>query len=121
MEQTLTEAEKWAADTGQLVAECQSLLGRELTAYVGGVDDPRHLGRVLDHEDPVARAARDRLETARRIVRAFSESRAASARAWLRGVTPAFGGRAPATIIRSSQARSTREDIYRRAELFAAA
>ena len=116
----LTEAEKWAVDTGHLVAECQSLLGRELTAYVGGIDDPRQLGRVLDQADPVSRAARERLETARRILRVFSESHAARARAWLRGVSPFFGGRAPATMIRSSETAKARDAVYRRAELAAA-
>jgi hypothetical protein len=110
------EAEKWARDTGRLVDECSSLLGRELTAYLSGLDAPHYLARLLDPADPEARAARERLETARAIVRAFSDDRAPAARAWLTDVDAELSWRAPATAVRCAADRSEREELRRRAE-----
>jgi hypothetical protein len=117
----MTEAEKWTVDTGQLLVECETLLGRELTAYLAGTDSPREVARILDLTDPLAQPARHRLESARAVVRVFSEHDAPRARAWLRDLNPRLGRRAPATILRcSGQDPDRRDEVCRHAELAAA-
>ncbi|GAA0500384.1 hypothetical protein Ade02nite_27960 [Paractinoplanes deccanensis] len=116
----MIEAEKWAADTDQLLAECQSLLGRELTSYVGGGRNPCHAVRWLDVNHSTAVLARDRLEIALKIAGLIpGRQGAARMRSWLRDRHDELDGLRAATVLRESQDRQRWHQVRGLAEAYA--
>ena len=121
MGDTTAEAEKWADEMSQLTAECAALLGRELTAYVGGADHTGHLAQWTRRTDPAALLARERLEAVRRIATLVDESLGrARMLAWWRDIDPELGNVSPATAMRHSTVREIRSLLYAKAVRYVA-
>lgn len=121
MEDTTAEAEKWADEMSQLTSECAALLGRELTAYVGGADRAGELAQWITRTDVSALRARERLEAVRRIARLLDESLGrARMLAWFRDIDPELGNASPATAMRRSTVREIRSLLYAKAVRYAA-
>jgi hypothetical protein len=120
VEHATAEAEKWKDEMSQLTSECASLLGRELTAYVGGADHTRELTRWLNRSDPSAVRARERLEAVRRIATLLDQSLGrARMLAWFRDLDPDLDNASPATAIRDSSVREVRSLVHAKAVRYA--
>ena len=79
-----------------LLAVCESVLGRQLTAYLAGARSVAELGHWIDGQ---ADASRRRLLVAEGVINTFAaRNRAAGAAPWLRKATA--GGQSPARAIR---------------------
>ena len=116
------EAEKWADEMSQLTAECSALLGRELTAYVGGADHTGQLAQWTHRTDFAALRARERLEAVRTIATLLNESLGpARMLAWFRDIDPELDNASPATAMRHSTVRQIRSLLYAKAVRYVAA
>jgi hypothetical protein len=118
---TTAEAEKWVDEMSQLTTECAALLGRELTAYVGGADHTGRLAQWTRRTDLAALLARERLEAARRIATFLADSLGrAGMLAWWRDIDPELGNASPATAMRHSTVREIRSLLYAKAVRYVA-
>jgi hypothetical protein len=122
MAELALQAQKWADEMGQLVFECASRLGRELTAYVGGADSPRDLEAWTVRPYEAAHQARERLTTAWRITTVLTAVLAAPAVvAWFREPADNLGGVSPATVLHWAGVRQIHAVLYERAVRHASA
>lgn len=122
MAELALEAQKWADEMGQLVFECTSVLGRELTAYVGGASIPRDLEAWTMRPDGRARQARERLTAAWRITTALITVMGAPAVvAWFREPEDDLGGVSPATALHRASVPQIHALLYERAVRHASA
>ena len=97
------EAEKWAEEMGLLVFECTSLLGRGLTAYVGGARHPHDLERWTTEWGEPAWLAQERLSAARHLVALLTPALSGEqVVAWFRDPCPELGDISPATALHRS-------------------
>lgn len=119
---TTAEAEKWADEMSLLTSECAALLGRELTAYVGGAGHTGELAQWIARTDAPALRARERLEAVRRIARLLDTTLGrARMLAWFRDIDPELGNASPATAMRESTVREVRSLLYAKAVRYASA
>jgi hypothetical protein len=100
---------------GACVADVETWLGAELTAYLTGADSPAELCRWVSGSDgrvgPPAAAGR-RLQTASEVVEAFAAAgRGTVARAWLREVSSLTGGRSPAHLVRHARTEQLLDQV----------
>ena len=81
----------------------QDLVGQKLTAYMTGVNDPKAVGKWASGQRAPRGEAERRLRDAYQIAMLISVYDSDSTtRAWLVGMNPLLGDRAPATVIAES-------------------
>ena len=86
-----------------VVAKLVEIVGRKLTAYIGGVKDARAVDRWIVGGE-IYGDAESRLRFAFQVARTLSEHDSpAVARAWLTGVNPELGDRVPLRLMRENE------------------
>lgn len=84
----------------EIVEELVSLIGKKLTAYIGGVKDTRHVERWIAGAEPYRDADR-KIRLAYQIAKTLSEHDSPRvAQAWLLGLNPELQDRAPLRLLR---------------------
>jgi hypothetical protein len=87
----------------KVVERLVEIVGRKLTAYIGGVKDARAVDRWIAGGE-IYGDAESRLRFAFQVVRTLSEHDSpAVAQAWLTGVNPELGDRVPLRLLRENE------------------
>ena len=87
----------------KVVEKLVEIVGRKLTAYIGGVKDARAVDRWIAGGEIYGGAA-NRLRFAFQVVRALSgHVSPAVVQAWLTGVNPELGDRVPLRMMRENE------------------
>jgi hypothetical protein len=87
----------------KVVEKLVEIVGRKLTAYIGGVKDARAVDRWIAGGD-IYGGAESRLRFAFQVARTLSEhDPPAVVQAWLTGVNPELGDRVPLRLIRENE------------------
>jgi len=103
-----------------VVAKLVEIVGRKLTAYIGGVKDARAVDRWIAGGE-IYGDAEPRLRFAFQVVRTLSEHDSASVvQAWLTGVNPELGDRIPLRLLRESDIDAVAPAILSAARAFLA-
>jgi hypothetical protein len=104
----------------EIVADLVPLLGRKLTAYIGGAKDVRAVDRWIEGRVPY-KDAEERLRFAYRIARLLgSQDHPHVVQAWLTGLNPELGDRVPIRLIRDGDLEAVGPEIIGAARAFAA-
>ena len=104
----------------ELVARLVNLVGRKLTAYVGGVKDVRAVDRWIEGSEPYG-DAEQRLRLMFQVVRTLSDHDSPKVvQAWLIGVNPELGDRVPARLLREGDLTVVAPEVLRAARAFIA-
>ena len=83
-----------------VVRNLVEIVGRKLTAYIGGMKDIRAVDRWMAG-GAIYGGGEDRLRFALQLVRTLREQEpAAVVQAWLTGINPELGGRVPLRLLR---------------------
>lgn len=89
--------------TDQVARELQEVLGQKLTAFIGGVKDPKATGKWAQGRQPHP-DTEQRLRAARQILEVLLESDSPqTARVWFIGMNPHLDDDAPANAIRDGR------------------
>ncbi len=103
-----------------VISKLVEIIGRKLTAYVGGVKDVRAVDRWIAGGE-VYGDAEARLRFAFQLVRTLSEQDSpAVVQAWLTGVNPELGDRVPLRLLRENDIDSVAPAILSAARAFLA-
>ena len=103
-----------------VVAKLVEIVGRKLTAYIGGVKDARAVDRWIAGGE-IYGDAEQRLRFAFQVVRTLAEHDSASVvQAWLTGVNPELGDRVPLRLLRESDIDAVAPAILSAARAFLA-
>ena len=103
-----------------VVEKLVEIVGRKLTAYIGGVKDARAVDRWIAGGTMYG-DAESRLRFAFQVVRAISEhDSAAVVQAWLTGVNPELGDRVPARMMRENEIDAVAPAVLSAARAFLA-
>ena len=87
----------------KVVEKLVEIVGRKLTAYIGGVKDARAVDRWIAGS-AIYGDAESRLRLAFQVARALSEhDPPAVVQAWLTGVNPELGDRVPLRLMRDNE------------------
>ena len=87
----------------KVVEKLVEIVGRKLTAYIGGVKDARAVDRWISGGE-IYGDAENRLRFAFQVVRALNEHDSpAVVQAWLTGVNPELGDRVPLRVMLESE------------------
>ena len=87
----------------KVVEKLVEIVGRKLTAYIGGVKDARAVDRWIAGGE-IYGSAESRLRFAFYVARALSEHDSpAVVQAWLTGVNPELGDRVPLRLMRENE------------------
>ena len=106
--------------TSKVVEKLAEIVGRKLTAYIGGVKDARAVDRWIAGGTMYG-DAESRLRFAFQVVRAISEhDSAAVVQAWLTGVNPELGDRFPARMMRENEIDAVAPAVLSAARAFLA-
>ena len=85
----------------EIVGELAAILGKKLTAFIGGVKDTRVIERWMQGGVEPYRDAEQRVRLAYRIAKTLSEHDSARVvQAWFVGLNPELGDRAPLRRLR---------------------
>jgi hypothetical protein len=104
----------------KVVEKLVEIVGRKLTAYIGGVKDARAVDRWIAGGTMYG-DAESRLRFAFQVVRAISEhDSAAVVQAWLTGVNPELGDRFPARMMRENEIDAVAPAVLSAARAFLA-
>jgi hypothetical protein len=104
----------------EIVADLVSLLGRKLTAYIGGAKDVRAVDRWIEGREAY-RDADERVRFAYRIALMLaSQDHPHVVQAWLTGLNPELGDRIPIRLIRDGDLEAVGPEIIGAARAFAA-
>ena len=104
----------------EIVIDLAGLLGRKLTAYIGGAKDIRAVDRWIEGRAPY-KDAEERLRFAYRIAHLLgSRDHPHIVQAWLTGLNPELGDRVPIRLIRDSDLEAVGPEIIGAARAFAA-
>jgi hypothetical protein len=104
----------------EIVNDLAGLIGRKLTAYVGGVKDVRAVDRWIEGRAPY-KDAEERLRFAYRIAHLLgSRDHPHIIQAWLTGLNPELGDRVPLRLIRDGDLETVGPEIVGAARAFAA-
>jgi len=104
----------------KVVEKLVGIVGRKLTAYIGGVKDARAVDRWIA-DGTMYGDAESRLRFAFQVVRAISEhDSAAVVQAWLTGVNPELGDRVPARMMRENEIDAVAPAVLSAARAFLA-
>jgi hypothetical protein len=103
-----------------VVGKLVEIVGRKLTAYIGGVKDARAVDRWITGGE-IYWGAEARLRFAFQVVRTLSEHDSpAVVQAWLTGVNPDLGERVPLRLLRESDVDAVAPAILSAARAFLA-
>src|ERR1019366_9926122 len=104
----------------KVVERLVEIVGRKLTAYIGGVKDARAIDRWIVGGE-IYGDAESRLRFAFQVVRTLSEyDSPAVVQAWLTGVNPELGDRVPLRVLRESDIDAVAPAILGAARAFLA-
>ena len=104
----------------EIVIELVGLLGRKLTAYVGGAKDVRAVDRWIEGRVPY-KDAEERLRFAYRIAHLLvGRDHPHIVQAWLTGLNPELGDRVPIRLIRDGDLETVGPEVVGAARAFAA-
>jgi hypothetical protein len=103
-----------------LVRELSDLIGRKLTAYIGGVKDLRAIDRWIEGTAPY-KDAEERLRFAFRVVKTLSNHEHPHVvQAWLTGLNPELNDRVPIRLLREGKLEVVGPEILTAARAFLA-
>lgn len=104
----------------KVVEKLVEIVGRKLTAYIGGVKDARAVDRWIAGGE-IYGNAEPRLRFAFQVVRTLAEHDSPSVvQAWLTGVNPELGDRVPLRLLRESDIDAVAPAILSAARAFLA-
>ena len=104
----------------KVVEKLVEIVGRKLTAYIGGVKDARAVDRWIAR-GAIYGDAESRLRFAFQVARAINEHDSPSvAQAWLTGVNPELGDRVPLRLMRENEIDAVAPAILSAARAFLA-
>jgi hypothetical protein len=104
----------------ELVVRLVDLVGRKLTAYVGGVKDVRAVDRWIEGSEPYG-DAEQRLRLMFQVVRTLSDHDSPRVvQAWLMGVNPELGDRVPVRLLREGDLTVVAREVLGAARAFIA-
>jgi hypothetical protein len=104
----------------EVVQELTDVIGRKLTAYIGGVKDVRAVDRWIGGSDMYGEAEQ-RLRFAFQVVGTLREHDSAKVvQAWLTGVNPELGDRVPLRLLRENDIHEVAPAVLRAARAFIA-
>jgi hypothetical protein len=102
----------------EVVEKLVEIVGRKLTAHIGGVKDARAVDRWIGGGD-IYGDAESRLRFAFQVARALSEHDSpAVVQAWLTGVNPELGDRVPLRMMRDNEIEAVAPDILSAARAY---
>jgi hypothetical protein len=105
----------------EIAGDLAALIGRKLTAYIGGAKDVRSVDRWIEGRAPY-KEAEERLRFAYRIAHLLgSRDHPNVVQAWLTGLNPELGDRVPIRLIREGDLEVVGPEIIGAARAFAAA
>jgi hypothetical protein len=110
------------APFGEIAAELAEILGKKLTAYIGGVKDTRVVERWIqgDVEQPYRDADR-RIRLAYQIAKTLSEHDSARVvQAWFIGLNPELQDRAPVRLLKEEDIDKAGPDLLNAMRAFLA-
>ena len=104
----------------EVARQLSDILGKKLTAYIGGVKDVRAVDRWIEGGDPYKDAGM-RLRFAFQVARTLREhDRKQVVQAWFTGLNPELDDRVPLRLIREADLETVGPDILRAARAFLA-
>jgi hypothetical protein len=104
----------------EIVAELAGLIGKKLTAYIGGVKDTRHVERWIAGAEPYRDADR-KIRLAYQIAKTLSEHDSPRvAQAWLAGLNPELQDRTPIRLLREEDPEKVGPEILNAMRAFLA-
>jgi hypothetical protein len=104
--------------TKEIATQLVGLIGRKLTAYVGGVRDVRAVDRWMEGRD-VYGDGEQRLRFAYQLVKMFVEKEDPRViQAWLTGLNPELGDRVPIRLMRENDLEKVAPEIMGAARAF---
>lgn len=104
--------------TKEIAAQLVSLIGRKLTAYVGGVRDVRAVDRWMEGRE-VYGDGEQRLRFAFQLVKMLAEKEDPKViQAWLMGLNPELGDRVPIRLMRENDLEKVAPEIMGAARAF---
>ncbi len=102
----------------EIVEQLVSLIGRKLTAYVGGVRDVRSVDRWVKGSE-LHGDAEPRLKFAFQLIRVLAERKGPSViQSWLAGLNPELGERVPPRLMRENDLETVAPEIMGAARAF---
>ena len=102
----------------KVVEKLVEIVGRKLTAYIGGVNDARAVDRWIAG-GAIYGDAESRLRFAFQVARALSEHDSPPVvQAWLTGVNPEMGDRVPLRLMRDNEIEAVAPDILSAARTY---
>ena len=103
-----------------LVRELSDLIGKKLTAYIGGAKDVRAVDRWIEGTAPY-KDAEERLRFAFRVVKTLSNPEHPHVvQAWLTGLNPELNDRVPIRLLREGKLEAVGPEILAAAHAFLA-
>jgi len=116
----LAHREALRLPAAKVVEKLVEIVGRKLTAYIGGVKDARAVDRWIAGGE-IYGSAESRLRFAFQVARTLSEhDTPAVVRAWLTGVNPELGDRVPLRLMHENEIEAVAPDILNAARAFLA-
>jgi hypothetical protein len=102
----------------KVVEKLVEIVGRKLTAHIGGVRDARAVDRWIAGHG-IYGDAESRMRFAFQVARALSEHDSpAVVQAWLTGVNPELGDRVPLRLMRENEIEAVAPDILSAARAY---
>ena len=102
----------------KVVEKLVDIIGRKLTAYIGGAKDARAVDRWIAG-GAVYGGAETRLRFAFQVARTLSEHDSpAVVQAWLTGVNPELGDRVPLRLMRENEIEAVAPNILRAVRVY---
>ena len=106
--------------TSELVQQMVDVIGRKLTAYIGGVKDVRAVDRWISGSE-IYGDAEQRLRFAFQVVWTLREHDSPKVvQAWLTGVNPELGDRVPLRLLRENDIHAVAPAVLSAARAFLA-
>lgn len=107
-------------DFPTLVLELSDILGKKLTAYIGGVRDVRAVDRWIDGTEPY-KDAEKRLRLAFRVAKTLRDhDHPHVVQAWFTGLNPELNDRVPVRLLREGNLEKIGPEILSAARSFVA-
>jgi hypothetical protein len=104
--------------TKEIAAQLVSLIGRKLTAYVGGVRDVRAVDRWIEGREMYG-DGEQRLRFAFQLVKMLAEKEEPRViQSWLMGLNPELGDRVPIRLMREKELERVAPEIMGAARAF---
>ena len=104
----------------KVVEKLVEIVGRKLTAFIGGVKDARAVDRWIAGGE-IYGDAKSRLRFAFQVARALSKRDSpAVVQAWLTGINPELGDRVPQRLMHENEIEAVAPDILNAARAFLA-